>query len=37
MSLEEKFEIDIPEEDFDSIKTVGDAVRYIEAKLNEKE
>jgi len=33
MSLEEQFEVDIPEEDFDSIKTVGDAVRYIEAKL----
>lgn len=33
MAIEEKFELpDIPEEDADAIKTVGDVVRYIEAK-----
>ena len=30
MELEEEFEIEIPDEDFDKIKTVGDAIRYIE-------
>lgn len=37
MELEEKFEIEIPEEDFDQIKTVGDLVRYIEGKLADRE
>ena len=37
MELEEKFEIEIPEEDFEQIKTVGDLVRYIEEKLAERE
>ena len=33
MALEEKFELpDIPEEDADKIKTVGDVVTYIESK-----
>ncbi|MGQ9732013.1 MAG: acyl carrier protein [Candidatus Zipacnadales bacterium] len=36
MELEEKFEIEIPEEDFEAIRTVGDLVRYIEAKLAER-
>ena len=36
MELEEKFEIEIPEEDLESIKTVGDLVAHIEAKLAEK-
>ncbi|MBM3500740.1 MAG: acyl carrier protein [Armatimonadetes bacterium] len=37
MELEEKFEIEIPEEDFEQIKTVGDLVRYIEGKLGDRE
>ena len=33
MALEEKFELpDIPEEDADKLKTVGDVVQYVEAK-----
>ena len=33
MAFEEKFEIDnIPDEDAEKIKTVGDAVTYIESK-----
>lgn len=30
MDLEEEFEISIPDEDYEKIKTVGDAVKYIE-------
>jgi len=37
MELEEKFEIEIPEEDFEQIKTVGDLVRYIEGKLGDRD
>lgn len=37
MELEEKFEIEIPEEDFEQIRTVGDLVRYIQGKLDERE
>lgn len=37
MELEEKFEIEIPEEDFEKIKTVGDLVRYIEGKATDAE
>lgn len=36
MLLEEKFEITIPEEAAEEMKTVKDAVEYIEAKLKEK-
>jgi len=32
MSLEDEFDIEIPEEEAQEIKTVGDAVRYIETK-----
>ncbi len=33
MAIEEKFDLDdIPEEDADGIKTVGDVVKYIESK-----
>jgi len=32
MSLEDEFDIEIPEEEAQGIKTVGDAVRYIETK-----
>ena len=31
MSLEEEFDIEIPDEDVENIKTVGDMVKYIEA------
>ena len=35
MAMEEEFEIDeIPEEDLLTVKTVGDCVRYLTAKLN---
>jgi acyl carrier protein len=32
MALEEKFDIEIPDSDAESIATVGDAVKYIESK-----
>ncbi|HCC00661.1 MAG TPA: acyl carrier protein [Ruminococcaceae bacterium] len=32
MSLEEEFEIEIPDEDVEHMKTVGDIVKYVEAK-----
>lgn len=35
MAMEEEFEIDeIPKEDLLTLKTVGDCVRYLTAKLN---
>ena len=35
MAMEEEFEVDeIPEEDLVGLKTVGDCVRYLTAKLN---
>lgn len=30
MALEEEFELEIPDEDAEKIRTVGDAVKYIE-------
>ena len=34
MAMEEEFEVDeIPEEDLMTLKTVGDCVRYLSAKL----
>jgi acyl carrier protein len=33
MAMEEKFDIEIPSEDLQEIKTVGDAAKYIEKKL----
>lgn len=35
MTLEDEFGVDIPEEDAQSIETVGDAIRYIEQKIGE--
>jgi len=32
MALEEKFDIEIPDEDAESILTVADAIKYIEDK-----
>lgn len=34
MTLEEEFDFEIPEEDFDKIKTVGDAVEYAKTHCN---
>ncbi len=33
MALEEKFDIEIPNEDMAKLETVGDVVKYIDAKL----
>ena len=33
MEFEDAFKISIPDEDYEKIKTVGDAVKYIEEKL----
>ena len=35
MSIEENFDIEIPDEDVENIKTVGDIVKYIESKVEE--
>jgi len=32
MELEDEFEVTIPDEDYDKIRTVGDAVKYITEK-----
>jgi acyl carrier protein len=37
MALEEEFGIEIPDEDAEKITTVGEAVKYIEEKVNKKE
>ncbi len=34
MALEEKFEIQIPDEDAQNLATVGDAIKYIESRLS---
>ncbi|MCW5936867.1 MAG: acyl carrier protein [Fimbriimonadaceae bacterium] len=34
MALEEEFGIDIPDDDVPNLKSVGDAVSYIEGKLS---
>ncbi len=34
MALEEEFNIEIPDEDAEKMKTVGDAVKYIEEKAS---
>lgn len=33
MTIEDEFEIEIPDEDIETIKTVGDLVEYIEKKI----
>jgi len=33
MALEDEFGLDIPDEEADKIKTVGDAIKYIESKM----
>ncbi len=32
MSLEEEFDLEIPDEEIETMKTVGDIVKYIETK-----
>ena len=36
MELEEEFDIQIPDDQAEKIKTVGEAVDYIEARIKEK-
>jgi acyl carrier protein len=36
MAFEEEFGVEIPDEDAEKIQTVGDAVRYIDAKTGSK-
>jgi acyl carrier protein len=36
MKLEETFDITIPDEDVEKLRTVGDAVTYVEQRLKEK-
>lgn len=33
MSIEEEFDIEVPDDQFQNIKTVGDAVKYIEDNI----
>lgn len=35
MAFEEEFDMEIPDEDAEKIKTVGDAVKFIEEKENQ--
>ena len=35
MSIEESFDVEIPDEAVENIKTVGDIVKYIENKVEE--
>ena len=37
MAFEEEFDIEIPDEDAEKLNTVGDAVKYLDAKLASKE
>ncbi len=34
LAFEEQFEIEIPDEDTEKIRTVGDAISYIESRTN---
>lgn len=36
MGFEDKFDVEIPDDDVEKIKTVGDAVTYITKKLEDK-
>lgn len=35
MAFEEEFDLEIPDEDAEKIKTVGDAITYIKSKASE--
>ena len=37
MALEEKFGIEVPDEDAEKLDTIGKSVEYIEQKISEKE
>ncbi|MEI7482691.1 MAG: acyl carrier protein [Elusimicrobiota bacterium] len=37
MALEEEFDVEIPDEDAEKIKTVGEAAAYIKDKLSKKD
>jgi acyl carrier protein len=37
MELEDEFDLSIPDEEAEKIKTVGDAIKYIEANSQKKE
>ncbi len=37
MELEDEFEISIPDEEAEKIRTVGDAIKFIEEHLNKKD
>ena len=34
MTMEEEFDLDIPDEDAEKIKTVGDVIKYINTKVS---
>ena len=34
MTMEEEFDLDIPDEDAEKMKTVGDVIKYISSKAN---
>ena len=36
MDFEDKFEVDIPDEDAEKLRTVGEAVKYLEERLKDK-
>lgn len=36
MDFEDKFEVDIPDEDAEKMRTVGEAIKYLTARLAEK-
>lgn len=36
MDFEEKFGVEIPDEDAEKIRTVGDAIKYLEEKTKDK-
>ena len=35
MSLEEEFDVEVPDEEVENIKTVGDIVKFIESHVEE--
>ena len=35
MAFEENFNIEIPDDDAENIQTVGDAIKYVESKVQE--
>ena len=35
MSIEESFDVEVPDDEVENIKTVGDIVKFIEAKIED--